>query len=266
MTIEPKPQPAMRFHKRGDLIADALKQWIVNSKLRPGDRLPSEKQLTEKYQVGKASVREALKSLEVQGLIRTTTGPTGGSFIAEVSETRILNHLQSYFFFKDLTAAQVYEVRRVMEPALARHVAEIGDEALLKQLELNVEATQGPIETREDWQRQQQTHIHFHEILAEHATNPLLCMHCKFINRAIRNIVRSRESPRQLEIIRSNRDWHEKIFTAIRTRRAAKAETLMYDHIVELENAYKVGGAVLQNSLHLETRALDEVNALPELP
>jgi DNA-binding FadR family transcriptional regulator len=264
--METKTYSAMRFHKRGDLIADALKQWIVNSRLRPGDRLPSEKQLTEKYQVGKASVREALKSLEVQGLIRTTTGPTGGSVIAEVTETRILNHLQSYFFFKDLTAAQVYEVRRAMEPALVRHITEIADEALLKQLEQNVEATQGPIDTREDWQRQQQTHIQFHEMLSEHATNPLLCMHCKFINRAIRNIVRSRESPRQLEIIRSNREWHEKIFNAIRTRHAAKAETLMRDHITELQNAYKTGDAVLQNGLHLETQALDEVSALLDLP
>ena len=68
----------MRFPKRGDVIADQIKQWIVKHNLRPGDRLPSEKVLTETFEVGKASVREALKSLEVQGLIRTSTGPTGG--------------------------------------------------------------------------------------------------------------------------------------------------------------------------------------------
>jgi GntR family transcriptional regulator, transcriptional repressor for pyruvate dehydrogenase complex len=255
----------MRFHKRGDVIADSIKQWIVKDKLRPGDRLPAEKQLAEKYQVGKASVREALKSLEVQGLIRTSTGPTGGPAIAEVTETRILNHLQSYFFFKDLTATDVYEVRRSLEPTLAGHIAEIATPALLDQLEENVEASRAHIETREDWQRQQQVHIRFHDLLASGGSNPLLCMHCKFINLTIRNIVRSREAPNQLELIRSNGVWHEKIFNAIRARDPRTAEDLMRDHIVEIDNAYKVTNPVLHSHLHLETQDPDRLNALPSL-
>jgi DNA-binding FadR family transcriptional regulator len=256
----------MRFPKRGDLIADSIKQWIVRDKMRPGDRLPSEKQLTEKYQVGKASVREALKSLEVQGLIRTTTGPTGGSFIAEVTEARILNHLQSYFFFKDVTATQVYEVRRSVEPTLARHIAEIADEKLLRKLADNVQASQGAVQTREDWQRHQQIHIEFHDLLADGATNPMLCIHCKFINRTIRHIVRSRESPQQREIIQNNRVWHEKIYEAIAKRNLNSTETLMREHIVELEDAYKVSKPQLTNHLHLETQDPDRLSALPELP
>jgi DNA-binding FadR family transcriptional regulator len=258
--------PAMRFPKRGDLIADSIKQWIVRDKMRPGDRLPSEKQLTEKYQVGKASVREALKSLEVQGLIRTATGPTGGSFVAEVTETRILNHLQSYFFFKDVTATHVYEVRRSVEPTLARHIAEIADEKLLRKLADNIQASQGAIRTREDWQRHQQTHIEFHDLLADGASNPMLCIHCKFINLTIRHIVRSRESPQQREIIQANRIWHEKIYDAIATRDMNRAENLMRDHIVELENAYKIGKPQLTNHLHLETQDPDRLSALSGLP
>lgn len=258
--------PAMRFPKRGDLIADSIKQWIVRDKMRPGDRLPSEKQLTEKYQVGKASVREALKSLEVQGLIRTTTGPTGGSFIAEVTETRILNHLQSFFFFKDVTATHAYEVRRSVEPTLARHIAEIADENLLRKLADNVQASQGAIETREDWRRHQLIHIEFHDLLADGASNPMLCIYCKFINRTIRHIVRSRESPQQRKIIQSNRVWHEKVYDAINTRDMNAAESLMREHIVELENAYKVSKPELTHHLDLETQDPDRLRALLELP
>jgi len=256
----------MRFHKRGDVIADSIKQWIVNDKLRPGDRLPAEKQLAEKYQVGKASIREALKSLEVQGLIRTSTGPMGGPAIAEVTETRILNHLQSYFFFKDLTATDVYEVRRSLEPTLAAHIAETANPELLGQLKENIKASQGHIETREDWQRQQQIHIKFHDLLASGGSNPLLCMHCKFINLSIRNIVRSRESPHQLELIRSNSVWHEKIFNAIQDRDPKRSEELMRDHIVEIDNAYKVTNPVLHSNLHLETQDLDRLKPIATLP
>ncbi|MDH7799256.1 MULTISPECIES: FCD domain-containing protein [unclassified Beijerinckia] len=256
----------MRYPKRGDVIADLIKQSIVTDGLKPGDRLPTEKQLVEKYEAGKASVREALKSLEVQGLIRTSTGPTGGSFIAEVTETRILNHLQSYFFFKHLTAAQVYELRRVLEPRLAGHMAETASEDLIRRLEANVQASQGDPTTREDWQRHQQIHIEFHDLLADGASNPLLCVHCKFINRSLRSIVRSRESPEQLKIINSNRIWHEKICEAVRKRDSDAAENLMREHIVELENAYKITNPVLRNSLHLETKDPEKMNALSELP
>lgn len=256
----------MRFPKRGDVIADQIKQWIVKHNLRPGDRLPSEKVLTETFEVGKASVREALKSLEVQGLIRTSTGPTGGSFIAEVTEMRILNHLQSYFFFKDLRAEQVYELRRILEPRLAAHVAELGDEELLDRLAENVEASRPEVTTREEWQRQQQIHIQFHELLADGATNPLLCLHCKFINQSVRSIVRTRESPEQAKLIRSNSHWHEKIYEALRSRNAVASEQLMRDHILEIESYYAVMKPVMQSQLLLETNRSNEMSALPELP
>ncbi len=259
-------EPTIRFPKRGDVIADLIKHWIVEDKLRPGTKLPSEKQLCEKYQVGKASVREALKTLEVQGLIRTTTGPTGGSVIADVSESRILNHLQSYFFFKDLTAADVYEVRKTIEPLLASHIAENADQELIDRLSENVEASTGPMETRTDWKRYQQVHIQFHELLAGGAKNPLLCMHCKFINRTVSSIVQMRESPRQLELIRSNTVWHQKILAAIVARDPQAAGELMREHVGEIEDTYQVTDAVLKSQLHLETQDPHQLSAFKDLP
>ncbi len=258
---------APRFPKRGDIIADLIKRRIVEDKLRPGDRLPSEKMLAEQYQVGKASIREALKSLEVQGLIRTSTGPAGGSVIAEVTEARILNHLQSYFFFTNLTAADVYEVRRAIEPQLAAHIAATASQELIEKLAQNVAATAAPIESREDWQRQQQLHIEFHEILASHAKNPMLCLHCQLLNRTIRSIVRSRESPRQLDLIRSNATWHAKLLDAIVARDANTAKALMHSHITEIEDTYRVTEAVLKSELHLETLPPpQQLNAFKDLP
>ncbi|MCB1385582.1 MAG: FadR family transcriptional regulator [Nitratireductor sp.] len=257
---------SLRFHKRGDLIADALKQLIVSEGMRPGDKLPSEHRLTEMFQVGKASVREALKSLEVQGLVQSSTGPTGGTFIADVSEIRILNHLHSYFYFKNLTAAQVYEARLAFEPALARHIAKIADASLLQRLAENMKKMNGPIDTRDDWQRMQKIHIEFHELLAGAGSNQLLCMNCKFINRSLKGIVRVRESPNQVDIIKSNCRWHEQIYEAVEAHDAEKAGSLMYDHIHELAEAYKGKDTILRNRLHLETQAMDEVSALHDLP
>ena len=59
---------------------------------------------------------------------------------------------------------------------------------------------------------------------------PLLCMHCRFLNLTIRSIVQSRESPRQLELIRANTVFHEKILAAIVARDPEAASRLMAEH------------------------------------
>ena len=67
-------------------VAEAIKQSILSDAMLPGDRLPQEPTLIERFQVSKGTVREALKILETQGIIRTRTGPGGGAFITDVPE------------------------------------------------------------------------------------------------------------------------------------------------------------------------------------
>ncbi len=69
--------------KRTDEIVNAIKETIMADNLIPGDRLPQEKELIERYSASKSTVREALKSLEVQGLIKTKTGPGGGRLLIQ---------------------------------------------------------------------------------------------------------------------------------------------------------------------------------------
>ena len=65
--------------KRADLVAEEIKRLITEKDLKPGDRLPREAELQQLYAVSKSTIREALKSLEVQGLIKVTTGrPAAG--------------------------------------------------------------------------------------------------------------------------------------------------------------------------------------------
>ncbi len=81
------PQPATTpKRKRTDEIVDAIKRMIVEHGLGPGDRLPQERDLITQFSASKGTVREALKALEVQGLISVRTGPGGGAFIERMSE------------------------------------------------------------------------------------------------------------------------------------------------------------------------------------
>ncbi len=69
---------AAKVRRRPEEIADRIKDVIRSDALRPGDRLPQEKELIDQFKAAKGTVREAMKALETQGLIFTRSGPGGG--------------------------------------------------------------------------------------------------------------------------------------------------------------------------------------------
>ena len=104
-------------------VAEAIKDWVVEQGLRAGDRLPNEQELIDRFGMAKGTIREAMRVLEAQGLIKTRTGPGGGSFVHEVSSERAKALLGNYFYFQDLTIGDIYELRRTLEPQLAASLA-----------------------------------------------------------------------------------------------------------------------------------------------
>ena len=100
-------------------VAEAIKVWVVEQGLRGGDRLPGEAEMMERFGRSKGTIREAMRILEAQGLVKTRTGPGGGSFVHEVSRERARALLGNYFYFRDLTLKDIYQMRRLLEPELA---------------------------------------------------------------------------------------------------------------------------------------------------
>src|SRR5271155_4671080 len=84
--------------------------------------------LLDLFSVSKGTIREALKVLDAQGIIKTRTGPGGGAFIAPVTEAGALELLGNYFFFKGLTIGDIYQLRIRLEPeATASVVGRLGE-------------------------------------------------------------------------------------------------------------------------------------------
>ncbi|MGC9418607.1 MAG: FadR/GntR family transcriptional regulator, partial [Rhodovulum sp.] len=78
--------------------------------LQSGDRLPGEAEMIARFQRSKGTVREAMRILEAQGLVRTRTGPGGGAFVAEMTEDRARALLSNYVYFKGLTIEDIYQL------------------------------------------------------------------------------------------------------------------------------------------------------------
>lgn len=250
-----KAEPiVLKTQKRGDLVAEEVKRWIMAKNFRPGDKLPKESALQKMFAVSKATTREALKSLEVQGLITISTGPAGGATIAEVPLSRALQLLQNYLFFQDIGSENLYQVRLIIEPELAAGAVPYLTEENFAALERNIEFCVPVAQNREIALEQRQSDLHFHDILANTNPNPFLRFISQMINEMLRRFIVFGDvsSKQQQQFGQSNVDAHRKILKAARARDADLVRKLMHDHIVEAGSFVKKLRGEVQRRLVLD--------------
>jgi DNA-binding FadR family transcriptional regulator len=222
--------------KRGDVIVDEIKGWIAERRLAPGDRLPKESELQELFGVSKGTAREALKSLEVQGLVTVSTGPSGGATIGEVPLERAFQLVQNYLFFRDVDVAQIYAVRRILEPELAAGAVPHLTAADLAALERSIETCAPLPATKAQAMSQRQEDLHFHDVLAAANPNALLRFMCEVINHLLRHMVAMGDQPVHPAYQRlgdSNLAAHRRILEAVKRGDANRVRKLMVEHIDE---------------------------------
>lgn len=222
--------------KRADMVTEDIKRLITQRNLKPGDKLPNERDLQELFSVSKSTTREALKSLEVQGLITISPGPGGGATIREVPLDRTLQLVQNYLFFKDISMKDIYNARRLLEPELAAGAVPFITDEQLDALEANIEACAPAAKETASLVRQRQADLDFHDILAMANPDPFLRFICQMINELLRRlVVFSTDTPMEEheKFGAANAHCHSELLAAIRTRDAQRVRELMREHMDE---------------------------------
>lgn len=230
MTRRPSSEPKRR---RPALVADQIKDWVVAQRLQKGDRLPGETELIARFGMSKGTIREAMRLLEAQGLVETRTGPGGGSFVGEVSEERARALLGNYFYFKDLTVADIYQIRRALEPEVAASLAGKLSDDDLAELEALVARYSAPAATPEEEREQHVQSLQFHAILARHSDNPLLSFLIRFMAQILSDLTVYKKlyAPPNRELWESWRNHQIALIAALREGRAEDARKIMADHM-----------------------------------
>jgi len=196
---------------------------IVSRKLPPGTLLSSEAQMLEDYGVGRGSLREALRILEVHGLITMKPGRNGGPMVIEV-RTRDYGRMSTLFFhLGGVTFRELMDARLVMEPLMARLAAERRGQELVGQLA-------DPTSTRVE---DDITYFHatsdFHKGVATMSGNAVLNLMSASLEDIFRDQVRGILSPADER--RGVLAVHSAIADAIADGRADDAEKLMREHM-----------------------------------
>ena len=104
---------AIPKNKRYQLIIKAIRDYIIDQGLSPGDRLPTESKLTEILQVGRSSIREAVKSLEITGVIETKAGE--GMFVRSFNCDSVLENLPYNMLFDRDNLEDILDIRMSLE-------------------------------------------------------------------------------------------------------------------------------------------------------
>lgn len=230
VTTRSKPEPRL---SRPVQVAEAIKDWVVQEGLHAGDRLPGEAELIERFGMAKGTIREAMRILEAQGLIKTRTGPGGGSFVHEVSRMRAKALLGNYFYFQDLTIDDIYQLRLLLEPDLAASLAGKLSPEALEELEQLVAGYAEPSKSLDEERAQHVASLRFHAVLAEQADNPLLGFILDFMVNLLSDLTVYRKlySPPNTELWAKGRDYQTRLLMALREGDKGAARAIMKAHM-----------------------------------
>src|SRR4051795_13021481 len=129
--------PRTRRARTFDDVLEQLREAILSGRIRPGDRLPGERQLCEELGVGRPTLREALRSLEAVGMIEVRPGKGGGSYAVTPSESTLGDALASLVSLRGASLEDLAEFRVDFEgenASWAARRADAGDIATLQSL------------------------------------------------------------------------------------------------------------------------------------
>lgn len=233
-TTEPGNSAAHSRRRREESISERIKEMIVERRLRPGDRLPAERELMAIFEASKGSVREALSALRSQGLIRTRTGPGGGVFLTEIGPERTMSLLSNYFLFRTPTITDIYAVRCELEPELAASLAGRLSPEDFARLERTMRIYDAPPETAEEEYVQRMAELDFHSVLAALCPNPVLGLLCGFLQKLLREMSVCRriyDAPHP-ELRDTALHYQIPLMRALRSGDAEEARRIMAEHML----------------------------------
>jgi GntR family transcriptional repressor for pyruvate dehydrogenase complex len=223
-------QPLER-RKVYEQIAEQLLGQIGARRLRPGDALPPERELTESFGVGRSSIREALRMLESQGVI---TAASGGAFVVATAANPLNSSFRLLFTLDERAGIHhLFELRRILECEAAALAAERRSDEHLEEMDAAVTEMAAALHDGGRGDRFIDADLRFHLAIAD-ATGNRLVLHSMravrdVVRRALMTIVLIPQSPENAVV------EHRVIRAAIAARDPERAREQMRSHLVRVE-------------------------------
>lgn len=204
-----------------------VREAIVDGRLKPGDRLPPQRELKELFQVSRATVMEALRVLEQAGLITIRPGTTGGAFISHATSGTVADSLLLLLDLNEVSLEELAEFRERVEGGTAYWAASRADDAAVATLEDHLRKLRALADVGTPWSFFLAEEMKIHWAVAEYSGNRPSVVTMQAITRAMQEAY-TFISPGLYEKVISD---FQAILEAIRLHDPALAEERMKAHI-----------------------------------
>jgi GntR family transcriptional regulator, transcriptional repressor for pyruvate dehydrogenase complex len=152
-----------------DQVVERILELVRNHTVRPGDQLPTERDLASALHVSRPSVREAIRGLTLMGILRTVQG--GGAYVSDLKAESLLEPLQFFISLEDVNIQELYDARTMIESNVASRAARFMADERIRDLE-NIYKLQK--DTLDDPVRFRISDGLFHELIWEGCHNAFL--------------------------------------------------------------------------------------------
>jgi GntR family transcriptional repressor for pyruvate dehydrogenase complex len=156
-------------------IAAQIREMVARGKLKPGDRLPAERDLAVKLNVSRNTLREALRALELSGIIELRKGAFGGAFVIPGNSDVVVNGMRDLYHLGAISPAELTEARIWLECMVVRIACERLTMQEIDALELNITIAADAYKAG-DFVESARLHRQFHVMLGTATRNPVIAI------------------------------------------------------------------------------------------
>ena len=231
-----RPAPNMRA---SEAIFGQIRDLIIGGKLKPGERLPSERDMMDMLGRSRPPIREALRMLENAGLIKSIPG-SGGAVVQTLSTSSIEEPLANMLALNHITKEELLEYRRLNDVTFAGWAAERRSEEDLEAIKANIEKMSTVLDDPEEFIP---CDIEFHKLIADAGKNSFAKIVTAVISASVMNMLSTNFAHVEEKQGRWQREnvlrVHHKIFDAIRGRDAEAARNATQEHMLGFETDFK---------------------------
>lgn len=213
-----------------DVVVNSIKQLLMERRLKPGDKLPNELEISEGLGVSRGSVREAMKILSAFGLVDIRVG--NGTYVCETPGNGLMDSLLFSFFVSNPDLSNLYEFRKVFETDILELILEHYEENELERKELsdNLEELRKLIESEAPQSRISQNDLEFHRILGLACHNQIAARIYAFVMDFMQASITNTHKHQKGEYVYNT---HMEVFQVIESRDRSRIDEVV-DKTVEV--------------------------------
>ena len=225
-------------------VSNQIKKLIFDGIFKPGDKLPPETELAQQFNVGRQSIREALRILELSGFITIQKGGGGGAIIKDTISSTISELFLDAFQLEKISLEDLTIARFEIEKIVLKYAIENVDESDIESLQENIRQSRERIENN---LLAVDENIRFHKLLAKASKNHLFVIVVEAVTMAIRHFMSGLEPDPEssdsekwysenLMKSKNTLAYHESILKAVIEKKLDQAIDILEKHLLEVKS------------------------------